>query len=127
MDYSTYDYAGAAALAGFSAAYAIVCLVVAVIVIVAMWKIFTKAGEPGWGAIIPIYNTYLMFKIAMGNGWLFLLLFVPVVNFVIEIMVMIKLAKAFGHGVGFGLGLIFLSPIFILILAFGSSDYIGPQ
>lgn len=124
-DYGSYDAAGAAALAGFSAIYSIVMLAICVIMIVAMWKLFTKAGENGWAAIIPFYNTYVLFKVAMGNGWLFLLLLVPVVNFVMEIMICFKLAKAFGKGVGFGFGLLFLNPIFILILAFGSSDYVG--
>ena len=93
--------------------------------IVANWKLFTKAGEPGWAAIIPFYSNYVLFKIAFGNGWLFLLCLVPIVNIVINIMLFFKLSKAFGHGVGFGLGLLFLSPIFLLILAFGSSEYVG--
>lgn len=120
-----YDAGTSAALAGFSAAYTIVMLIIAVIMIVAMWKLFSKAGEPGWAAIIPLYNSYVLFKIAMGNGWLFLLSLVPVVNFVIGIMLYFKLAKAFGKGVGFGFGLLFLNPIFLLILAFGSAEYVG--
>lgn len=130
MDYSySYDYgstaASGAAMAGFMGIYMVIMLAVCVISIVALWKIFAKTGEPGWAAIIPFYNTYTLFKITMGNGWLFLLMFVPLVNIVIEIMVLFKLAKVFGHGVGFGFGLLFLSPIFILILAFGSSEYVG--
>lgn len=124
-DYGSYDAAGAAALAGFATIYMIVMLVICVIMIVAMWKLFTKAGEHGWASIIPFYSNYVLFKIAMGNGWLFLLLLVPIVNIVMEIMIWFKLAKAFGKGVGFGFGLLFLSPIFILILAFGSADYVG--
>lgn len=122
-----YDYnpAAVAGAAMFTGVYLVVWLVVAVLLIVAMWKIFTKAGEPGWAAIVPFYNTYVLFKISFGNGWLFLLLLVPVVNFVIEIMLIFKLAKAFGQGVGFGFGLLFLSPIFLLILAFGSAEYEG--
>ncbi|MGN0438678.1 MAG: DUF5684 domain-containing protein [Lachnospiraceae bacterium] len=122
---SSYDAAGAAALAGFSIIYMVVCLALAIVMVVALWKIFSKAGEPGWAAIIPFYNNYVLFKIAMGNGWLFLLMFVPFVNLVVSIMVYFKLAKAFGKGIGFGFGLLFLYPIFILILAFGSSEYIG--
>lgn len=107
--------------------YFIVILILSVVMIVAMWKIYAKAGEPGWASIVPFYCNYVLFKIAMGNGWLFLLLFVPVVNIVFGIMVYFKLAKAFGKGVGFGFGLLFLTPIFILILAFGSAEYIGAQ
>ena len=107
--------------------YFIVILILSVVMIVALWKIYAKAGEPGWASIVPFYCNYVLFKIAMGNGWLFLLLFVPVVNIVFGIMVYFKLASAFGKGVGFGFGLLFLTPIFILILAFGSAEYIGVQ
>lgn len=123
-DYS-YDPAAVAGAAMFTGVYLIVWLVVAVVMIVAMWKLFTKADEPGWAAIVPFYNTYVLFKISFGNGWMFLLLLVPVVNAVMEIMLIFKLAKAFGKGVGFGFGLLFLMPIFLLILAFGSAEYEG--
>lgn len=120
-----YDSAMVGALAAFSGAYLIVCLVLFVLLIVADWKIFTKAGEPGWASIVPFYNAYVLFKIAFGNGWYFLLCLVPIVNIVFGIMLYFKLAKAFGHGAGFGFGLLFLTPIFLLILAFGSSEYVG--
>lgn len=71
-----------------------------ILVIIGMWMIFTKAGEAGWKAIIPLYNTYLLTKIAMGNGWLFLLLLIPVVNVIFAIYLMYKLALAFGRGIG---------------------------
>ena len=92
---------------------------------VAMWKVFTKAGKPGWGAIIPIYNVVLLCDIAGKPGWWVLLYFVPLLNAVISIMVSIGVAKNFGKGVGFGLGLAFLSVIFYPILAFGSAGYTG--
>lgn len=120
------DAAVATLMAALST-YFIVILILSVVMIVALWKIYAKAGEPGWASIVPFYCNYVLFKIAMGNGWLFLLLFVPVVNIVFGIMVYFKLAKAFGKGVGFGFGLLFLTPIFILILAFGSAEYIGAQ
>lgn len=123
----SYDQAAGAALAAAFGTYGIVILVVTVLVIVAQWKIFTKAGEHGWASIIPFYNNYVLFKIAMGNGWLFLLCLVPVVNFVILIVCMFKLAKAFGKGVGFGFGLWLLSPIFMMILGFGSAEYVGVE
>ncbi|HEU4326964.1 MAG TPA: DUF5684 domain-containing protein [Roseiflexaceae bacterium] len=100
-------------------------LVIAVIVIAGLWKVFTKAGQPGWAAIIPIYNYYILLKIAGKPGWWLLLLIIPFVNFVIMILTMIDLAKAFGKGTGFALGLIFLSPIFIPLLGFGDAKYIG--
>ena len=100
-------------------------LAIAVLGIVAMWKIFVKAGEPGWAAIIPFYNLYVLFKITWGNGWKFLFLLIPIANFVFLIITMVKLAKAFGKSGGFAVGLIFLSVIFYCILAFGDAQYIG--
>ena len=103
----------------------IIGLLVAVLVIAGMWKVFTKAGKPGWAAIIPIYNMIVLLQIAGKPLWWFLLFFIPVVNIVIAVMVMIGVAKAFGKGTGFALGLLFLSPIFIPMLGFGDAQYIG--
>lgn len=105
--------------------YSIVMGLIAILSIVSMWLIFKKAGEKGWAAIIPFYNMYCLFRITWGNGWYFLLCFVPFANFVIMIMTLYKLSKAFGHGTGFFFGLLFLSPIFMPILAFGKSRYLG--
>ena len=124
MDTYGADYA---ALAGVSAVFWIIYLAVIVFYVFVMWKIFVKAGEPGWASIVPFYNTYVLFKITWGNGWLFLLSLIPFVNVVIFIITYVKLAQAFGKGGGFAAGLILLSFIFLPILAFDSSDYIGPQ
>ncbi|MDO4168104.1 MAG: DUF5684 domain-containing protein [Eubacteriales bacterium] len=115
-----------AAVALFGSTFLVIALVVMVIFIIANWRIYSKAGEPGWGCIIPFYSQYLLFKIAWGNGWLFLLLFVPVVNLFVALVGLYKLGAAFGYGAGFFLGMLFLSPIFTLILGFGSSEYQGP-
>ena len=122
-----YDAAYAAAASGVSAVYAILSLAISVLTLVAMWKPFVKAGRAGWKCLIPFYNTYCLYDIAWGNGWLFLLMFVPCVNVVVGIMMLFKLAKAFGQGTGFCFGLLFLNTIFILILGFGSAEYVGPQ
>ncbi len=102
-----------------------------VLLVIAMWKIFTKAGKPGWAAIVPIYNVVVMFQIIGLNPWLLLLYLIPVVNFVAAIVFSImqasRLSKAFGKGTGFAFGLFFLNPIFLLILGFGDSKYIGIQ
>jgi len=103
----------------------LICLAVAVLGIIALWKILEKAGEPGWGAIIPFYNAYLLFKITWGNGWSFLLMLIPIANIVILIITMVKLARAFGKSSGFAVGLVFLSVIFEYILAFDNSVYLG--
>ena len=123
----TYSSAYTAAATGAMAVYYILCLVIAVVSIIGMWKFFSKAGKPGWASIVPFYNMYCLFDIAWGNGWMFLLCFIPCVGAVFQIILCFKLAKAFGQGTGFGFGLLFLSPIFYMILGFGDSDYIGPQ
>ena len=111
---------------GGSSAGSIVGLLIAIIVIVAMWKIFTKAGQPGWACLIPLYNIYVLCKIVGRPGWWLILMLIPFVNVIIGIILCIDLAKSFGKGVGFGLGLIFLSFIFYPILGFGSAQYQGP-
>ena len=98
-----------------------------VLLIIAQWKIFTKAGEAGWKSIIPLYNLFIFCKIVDGNGWKFLLLCIPGVNVVYDIILSIRTAKAFGKGAGFAVGLIFLPSIFWLILGFGSAQYVGPK
>lgn len=97
-----------------------------ILMIAACWKIFTKAGQPGWASIIPIYNWYVLCKIVGRPGWWVILLLIPFVNFIIGIILCIDLAKSFGKGVGFGIGLILLGIIFFPILGFGSAQYQGP-
>src|SRR5262249_50641242 len=75
-----------------------------ILMIAAWWKIFTKAGQPGWACIIPIYNLYVWCKIVGRPWWWILLMLIPFVNFIILIILMIDLAKSFGKGVGFGFG-----------------------
>ena len=98
-----------------------------ILMIVCTAKVFIKAGKPWWAAIIPFYNAYTMFQITFGNGWMFLLELIPIVNIVITIMLDIRLAKAFGKGAGFMVGLILLPIIIMPILAFDSSSYLGPR
>ena len=122
----TVDSGAAAALAGFGIVYTIVMLAVAVLTIVGMWKIFTKAGKEGWKCLIPFYNTYLLFEIAGMNGWMFLIMFIPFVGSLIALILLAGgLAKQFGQGTGFAVGLFFLTPIFMMILGFGSAQYQG--
>jgi Family of unknown function (DUF5684) len=107
------------------AAILLYVVVVYAILVIPYWMIFTKAGREGWPALIPIYSTYILLKVIGRPGWWLILLIVPVVNVVIYIIMMNDLSKSFGHGVGFTLGLLFLSIIFVYILAFGSSTYRG--
>lgn len=123
----TQDFANGAATGAVSTVYIIIALVVWVLLVIANWKIFTKAGEAGWKSLIPFYSTYIYVKLVDGNGWKFLLLLIPIVNIVYFIILDIRTAKAFGKGTGFAVGLIFLTNIFTLILGFGSAQYIGPN
>ncbi|RDU21799.1 DUF5684 domain-containing protein [Anaerosacchariphilus polymeriproducens] len=111
----------------FTLPFIMIYLALTVLGIVVMWKIFEKAGKPGWGSLIPIYNFYCIMDIAWGNGWLFLILFVPFVNGIFGIITIFKFAMAFGKGIAFGFGLLLLGVIFYPILAFGDAEYIGPQ
>lgn len=104
----------------------VVYLAVIVLMIAAMWKTFAKAGEPGWAAIIPIYNQWVLTKISGAGTLWFVMMFLPFINFVAIILVSLGVARSFGKSDGFGIGLIFLSFIFYPILAFGDAEYVGP-
>ena len=106
------------------AATVIIEVAIAILMVVAMWKLFKKAGRPGWASIIPFYNYYVEFEIAGMNGWFFLLLLIPIVDIVLAIILTVKLAKAFGRSAGFAVGMIFLPFVFVPILAFGKSKYV---
>ncbi len=93
--------------------------------VVAVWKIYQKAGHPGWESIVPFYNNYILLKIVGKPTWWLILFFIPVVMIIPHILICLALAQVFGKGVGFAIGLIFLPLIFYPILAFGKSQYIG--
>ena len=147
----SYDGNVFAALMGVLAVVGVILLIWLVINIVSLWRIFTKADEAGWKSIIPIYNSYVQYSITWntkmfwvniglsivsmivsviqnGNSSMILTLISTIISIastVIFIIASHKLSKAFGHGVGFTVGLVLLNPIFMLILAFGSSEYEG--
>lgn len=106
--------------------FLLIYLAVILAVIIGGWKMFEKAGQPGWGILIPILNMYFMCKIAGRPGWWVILMFIPIVSIIIAVILMVDIAKSFGQGIGFALGLIFLGFIFIPILGFGSAEYQGP-
>ena len=102
-------------------------LVIGVLMIVALWKIFTKAGEAGWKSIIPFLNTFVLFRIAGLNPWLFLLMLIPFVNLVVWIVVSLKLGERFGKGTAWTIFLLIIfSVIGYLILGFGGDQYRRP-
>jgi Family of unknown function (DUF5684) len=94
--------------------------------IAALWKVFTKAGQPGWASIVPIYNLIILLNIVGKPLWWIILLMIPLVNIYAIFVIAIGLAKSFEKSTGFGIGLVFLSVIFYPILGFGSARYIGP-
>ncbi|MGV1003947.1 MAG: DUF5684 domain-containing protein [Candidatus Nanopelagicales bacterium] len=95
-----------------------------VFMLAAGWKMYTKAGQPGWTSLIPILNTLVLLRIVRRPWWWLLLLLIPIANVVLMIIVYSDLAKAFGHGLGMTLLLILLTPIAYLVLGFGQSRYL---
>ena len=122
------DNTGAVAAAIGGTMMMIVCLVIAVVFLIGFWKVFVKAGQPGWACIVPIYNIYILMKIIGKPGWWVILCYIPFVNIVILIIVSIALAKCFGRSPAFGVFLLFfLSIVGYLIIGFGNDRYLGPQ
>jgi hypothetical protein len=103
----------------------IILLLLALVILVAYWKVFAKAGHPGWASIVPIYSSIVMLSIAGKPWWWIFLMMIPIVNFFVILIVMDSFAKAFNKGSLFALGLLLLSPIFMSILGFGDAEYVG--
>lgn len=111
---------------GISTFGIIVYLAIVFLIIASVWKIFTKAGKPGWAAIVPIYNGIVLLEIVGKPLWWIILLFIPIVNVIIAIWVTNLLSKSFGKNEGFTIGLILFGFIFYPILGFGDAQYLGP-
>jgi hypothetical protein len=105
----------------------VIGLAIITLMFAGFWTTFAKAGLPGWGAIVPFYNVYLMCKIAGKSGWWVLLYLIPCVNLIIALIVSIDVARNFGKGTGFGLGLALLPYIFFPILGFSDARYLGNE
>jgi hypothetical protein len=101
----------------------VIYVAIALLMIISLWKLFSKAGQPGWASIIPIYQTVVMLQVAGKPIWWIILFFVPIANVVIAIMMLAGIAKNFGKGVGFVFGLLLLPFIFWPILGLGSAEY----
>jgi len=108
---------------GGSTVELILTLALTVVVFAGFWKVFEKAGEPGWAAIIPIYNLYVLIRVSGNAWWWLILLFIPVINLLATIKISIDVAGKFGKGILFGLGLTFLSFVFYPLLGFGNYRY----
>lgn len=111
---------------GIGVVVVLIYLAIVIVLIVAGWKLFVKAGQPGWAVLIPIYNIVVMLKIIGKPVWWIVGFLIPIVNFVVAILLSVGLAKVFGKGTGFAIGLIFLPFIFVPILAFGDAKYTAP-
>lgn len=124
MNYGTFTlFAQQQGQDGGSSILLLIWLAIIVVVMAGWWKTFSKAGQPGWGCLIPIYNVIVLLQIAGRPLWWIILFFIPFVNFVVGIVVSIDVARNFGKGPGFGLGLAFLPFIFYPILGFGDAQY----
>ncbi len=128
---------GAAALGvllALIAAFGMILLAGYVVCLIGMWKVFTKAGQPGWAVLIPIYNVIVLLRVAgLPWYWVFALFLqiIPIIGLlaivVLAVMCLHRISTRFGQGVGFTIGLTLLGPIFWLILGFGDSKYLGEQ
>jgi hypothetical protein len=101
-------------------------LIFSIFMIACFWRIFHKAGKPGWATLVPFYNVAVILQIVGKPSWWLLLLFVPGINIIIAVLMLIEMARSFGYGPGFGIGMFFLPIIFIPLLAIGENEYIGP-
>ncbi len=103
-----------------------VTVALAVTLLISSWKIFQKAGKPGWHSLIPFYNTFAWVEIVGRPAWVAALLFVPWLNIPVAMYLCTDIAKCFGKKTGFAIGLMFLPFIFIPVLAFSRARYLGP-
>jgi hypothetical protein len=104
----------------------LIYLIVVVAIIASLWTVFTKAGEPGWAAIVPFYNVLVMTKIAGTGPLWFVLTFIPFINIAALFVNSIAMARSFGKGTGFGIGLALLGFVFYPLLAWGDATYVEP-
>jgi hypothetical protein len=126
-NYDASSASGMAALFAIISACIIPIIIVSVIVIIGKWKIYEKAGKPGWAAIVPIYSTIVLLEIVGKPIWWILLFLIPCVNIVFLVWTINLLSKSFGQSEGFTVGLILLGIVFYPILGFGNYQYLGPS
>jgi len=123
-----------ALIAGFGMILVAACVVMGIITLIGMWKVFAKAGQPGWAVLIPVYNIIVLLRVAgLPWYWVFtpLILIIPLLGAIAYLAWIVwvhhRISTNFGQGVGYTIGLTLLGPIFWLILGFGSSKYVGEQ
>ena len=116
------DYASRQVASTVSTTTSLVIIALALLVLVAMWRVNERAGEPGWAVLIPIYNMYVLTRVGRVSGWWVLAMFIPLVNIVALFVVSIGVARRFDRGAGFGIGLALLPIIFYPMLAWGDAS-----
>jgi hypothetical protein len=129
QDYTTYSYntdLSSGSSSGISLFMILFYLAVAALILVSKWKIYQKAGQPGWAAIVPIYDFIVLLRIVGRPWWWLFLMFIPFAGIVFAIIVINDLAKSFGKDVGWTLLLLFVSIVGYPMLAFGDAKYVGP-
>ena len=104
---------------------ALIALAILGFIVASLWKVFAKAGQPGWACLVPIYNIIVLLNIAGKPAWWVVLFFIPVANFIAAILVSLAVAQNFGKSAGFGIGLAFIPFVFYPMLAFGDAQYQG--
>ncbi len=110
----------------FSLTFSCVGLLLFIAYVAGLWQIFTKAGEAGWKAIIPIYNLWVLLEVVGRPGWWIILFFIPFVNIIVWVLVALDLSKSFDKSGWYALGLIILPWFFVVILGWGEAQYYGP-
>lgn len=113
-------------MAGLAILIILIYLGILALIIVSNWKIYTKAGKPGWATIVPFYNIIILLEIVGKPWWWLFLMMIPVANIVFAVWTVNLLSKSFGKNEGFTVGLILLPVIFYPILGLGSATYQGP-
>ncbi len=104
-------------------AWVLISIFLGLLPLIAMWRVFEKAGQPGWAILVPIYNIIVILKTAGKPGWWFFLFLIPIVNVIFLVLTFHGISVRFGHGAGFTVGMLFLPFIFLLILAFSNQVY----
>lgn len=121
------DSSSGAAGLGMFGLFAVIWLASFVLYLVAMWKLFVKMGQPGWIGLVPVLNAYGVYKLAGRDWWWVILLLIPCVQIVALWFLAADTAKLFGKELGWTLLLFFVPGLGYLILAFGDSQYVGPN
>ncbi len=101
----------------------VIMLILCILMIISLWKIYEKAGEPGWASLVPLYREYILFEMTWDNGWLFLLTLIPVLGFFVLVITYYKLSQVFNCGAGMFCLLLFIPMVAYLMLAFGQAEY----